>query len=356
MPRLLCTISHHGYGHLAQTSAVLNRLRRELPALDLIIVSALDLAILNKRIDGPFQHMQQDTEVGMIMKNALQVDAQASHEAYRRFHHRWEQKVENAAQWIHLANPDLVFSNVSYLTIAAANKLSLPAIAMCSLNWHDIYTHYCSHYPGSTLLQQQMGDAYNGVTVFLRPEPSMPMPTIQRTRTIGCIARLGTGRQDTLRTRLGASDTDRIVLVALGGIPTELDMSHWPDKNIVYLTEPEQQGKHPRAVSWRKLGMDFLDVLAAVDVMITKPGYGSFTEAACHGIPVIYLARPDWPESPFLETWLKHQVPCEKASDMMKIGSSIDTLISSLIAQRTPARVTPLGVEDCCAILGDHLL
>ena len=43
--------------------------------------------------------------------------------------------------------------------------------------------------------------------------------------------------------------------------------------------------------------MNFADLLASSDALLCKPGYGSFVEAASCGVPVLYVARPDWPES-----------------------------------------------------------
>jgi small subunit ribosomal protein S21 len=46
------------------------------------------------------------------------------------------------------------------------------------------------------------------------------------------------------------------------------------------------------------------DLLASVDAVITKPGYGTFVEAACAGTPILYLERDDWPETPHFAAWL----------------------------------------------------
>jgi UDP:flavonoid glycosyltransferase YjiC (YdhE family) len=52
-------------------------------------------------------------------------------------------------------------------------------------------------------------------------------------------------------------------------------------------------------------GLAYADMLASVDALVTKPGYGSFVEAVGSGVPVLYLPRPDWPEAPYLIDWLR---------------------------------------------------
>ena len=59
-----------------------------------------------------------------------------------------------------------------------------------------------------------------------------------------------------------------------------------------------------------KLGIEFGDMLASCDAVLTKPGYGTFVEAACAGVPVLYVARKDWPEEPYLVNWLKRNGSC----------------------------------------------
>ena len=66
---------------------------------------------------------------------------------------------------------------------------------------------------------------------------------------------------------------------------------------------------HPDAVVLESLPLNFSDLLASSDVLLCKPGYGSFAEAACSGIPALYVNRPDWPEAPALIEWLQ-QTAC----------------------------------------------
>ena len=60
--------------------------------------------------------------------------------------------------------------------------------------------------------------------------------------------------------------------------------------------------------------MPFTDLLASVDAIVTKPGYGTFVEAATAGTPVLYLQRDLWPEQDVLIEWLQQEVRCEEIS------------------------------------------
>ena len=63
-----------------------------------------------------------------------------------------------------------------------------------------------------------------------------------------------------------------------------------------WLVPGEWNCRHPDAIASESFGLSFTDLLCSVDAVITKPGYGTFTEAACNGTPVIYQRRKNWPE------------------------------------------------------------
>jgi UDP-N-acetylglucosamine:LPS N-acetylglucosamine transferase len=74
-------------------------------------------------------------------------------------------------------------------------------------------------------------------------------------------------------------------------------------------------------------GLSFTDLLASVDAVITKPGYGTFVEAACSGIPILYLQRDDWPETPHFAAWLARHARAEQlAREQLLSGDFLDVL------------------------------
>jgi hypothetical protein len=48
-------------------------------------------------------------------------------------------------------------------------------------------------------------------------------------------------------------------------------------------------------------GIPYPSLVATVDAVLTKPGYGIYTEAALAGTPLIWLDRGAFPEAPWLE-------------------------------------------------------
>lgn len=352
MPHLLVDISPHGFGHIAQTAPVVNELARRLPGLRVTVRCAAPGALLAQRFEGAYDHLPLAFDFGMVMSNAVDVKAEESALAYQAFHTGWEQRVEREAEAMGLLAPDLLLANVPYLSLAAASRAGVLAVGLCSLNWADIYGHYCGHRPEGPEIRRQMLDAYNSAAAFLKVQPSMPMPDFGRGRSIGPVAKLGRKRRGEIAAALRAPAGEKWVLVAMGGLEFRLPVERWPRLSGVRWLVPAAWGVEREDVSaWETPGLSFSDVLASSDGVLTKPGYGTFAEAACAGVPVLYIARHDWPEQPWLVRWLEENDAClEVAREALESGELGDAL-ENLWHLPRPAPPVPSGAAEAADIL-----
>ena len=125
------------------------------------------------------------------------------------------------------------------------------------------------------------------------------MAWLPRALDVGPIARLYPKDQATLRCRLGVKDDRPLVLVQFGGFPGLDPLRQCPiSSTVLWLTADFPWESRPDIRSLAAHGLAVSDALGACDAMIAKPGYGTFAEAACNAIPVLYVSRSDWPEEP----------------------------------------------------------
>lgn len=352
MPHLVVSISGHGFGHVAQTAPILNLLHERIPELQITVRSAVPAGHLRSRIHAPFIHLESEGDIGMVMSSALDVCAAESCAAYRGFHANWHARIAVEAALLRELKADFVFSNVGYLSLAGAQQAAIPNAALCSLNWADIYQYYC----GDNAIATQIHDCYAGADAFLRATPGMAMGDLPNLIPVAPIAAIGTNRRTELNLRLGLSADEKLVLISLGGITSRLPIERWPRiKGVRWLVQQSWQVKHPDAVILETLQMDFCDLLASSDALICKPGYGSFVEAACSGVPVLYVSRADWPESPALIKWLQQNCSCREVSrDALERGDVADALNELWDAPR-PEPVIPQGAAQGAEWLAEKL-
>lgn len=355
-PRLLAAVSGHGFGHLAQSAPVLNRLRATVPQLELTVRSALPQEVLARRIEAPFVHQHQADDFGMVMHDALRVDVAASAKKYRMWHDDWPRRVTAVAREIERAAPDLVFADVPYLVLAAAAEVGVPAVAMCCLNWADIYWHYCHALPEAAAIQAQMNDAYNAAALFLRTEPTMPMPTLQNARSIGPVAMVGRNRRAEIDAHSHLDAKEKLVLLIMGGIAYRPPLEQWPLlPGMRFIVQRDWKVKRDDVLELESLAMPLHDVLASSDLLLTKPGYGSFAEAAAIGIPVAYVSRDDWPEQPYLVEWLQHRVACAELPRADWDSGNLEPTLRPLLEQGHRTPVPPDGVAQAADVLCQFL-
>ena len=352
-PHLLVALSGHGYGHLAQAAPVINALRQRLPALRLTVQCAIPERVLRPRIDGPLQPIAEAVDVGMVMASAVDVLIDDTLAAYRVFHADWEHRLARQEKLLASLTPDLVLADIPYLSLAAAARLGIPAVALCSLNWADILLGYCSEEPDSAALRELMLTAYNSAAVFLQPAPSMPMTDLVNTRPIGPIAATGRDRRIELNARLGLRHDEILGLIGLGGVDMRLPMEDWSTMpGVRWLAPPEWQVRRADTVSWGALtDLLFADLVHSCDVLLTKPGYGSFTEAVCNGTPVLYVERPDWPEEPWLTRWLEDNGNAVRITRRQLVTGELFSALDRLLAQPRRPALAPTGINDAAACL-----
>ena len=350
-PHLVVSISGHGFGHVAQTAPILNLLHEHMPLLQLTVRSSVPLSHLRTRIQAPFAHLQSTGDIGMVMSSALDIRIEESRATYRAFHADWDKTVSDEAGLLRELEATAVFSNVGYLPLAGAQLAGIPNVALCSLNWADIYRHSC----GDDFIATQIRTCYSNGDAFLRATPGMAMSDLNNRVPVAPIASIGQNRRDEINRCLQLSVDEKLVLVSMGGIDSRLPVYHWPRiDGVRWLVQSSWQVNHPDAIFLESLPMSFSDVLASCDVLLCKPGYGRFAEAACSGTPVLYVDRPNWPETPALVEWLHQNAVCREISrEQLEAGDFAADLAAIWLSPKPP-RVEPVGTEQVVQWLMSH--
>ncbi len=353
--RLLVSITPHGFGHVAQVAPVVNQLYRQYEGLELVVASSLPESFLRERIQVPFDLLDEAADFGLLMNSALDIDLQASAQAYAELHRCWDARVSEHAARLEALAPDLVLADVPYLSLAAAARAGIPGVALCSLNWADIYRHYFLGRPEASRVLDQMEAAYNSASAFLCPEPAMPMPCLTNRIDIGAIGMRGRNRRNELAERLGLAAEQKIVLVTSGGVETRFPMEQWPvSQGVSWLVRDSWQVQHPDAYRQEACDLPFIDLVASCDAVLGKCGYGTVIECVINRTPLLYIPRPDWPEDESLVPWLKqHRAAYRVAPDLLLNGAFADLVEQA--AAMPVIRCDPVGADDAVRYLAAML-
>jgi len=356
-PHLFVDISSHGFGHLAQTAPVLAELRRRLPNLHLTVRCGLAKRQLLTRIAEPFTHIREMSDVGFIQHDAVRIDHDATRAAYEALHIDWADRVAQEADFLRRLQPNLVLSNVAYLPLAGARQAGIPAFAMSSLCWLPLARHFYGQATWAGPMLMQMAEAYGSATGFIAFRPSIPLEITTPVHEAGTVARVAAEESRArVRASLDMGTEDRLVLVAMGGYGLNLPIDDWPERpGLHYLLSANWDVSHPSALTFTEGEYDFTELLRASDAILTKPGYGTMTEAACNGTPLLYLRRDDWPEQDYLIDWLQQAGGCrEVAWEGLRNGRWLHDL-DALLAEPVKPPAPTMGAAEAAELLLAYL-
>ncbi len=378
-PHLFIDISAHGLGHLAQVAPVLNALVKLLPKLRLTIQSLLAKETLEARIFADFTHIQEAADFGFVMHDSVRVDYAISAQKYRDFHQNFAEKANKEAQKLRQLSPDFVLTNAAYLPLAAAKLAGISAVSMCSLNWADLF--FDAFLTGEKAAQNktwadkinaEILDSYNAAEVFFSLTPAMPMPRFSNLKTVLPLASKGISQRKIIEQKLKIAADKKLVLAAFGGFAQALNFGAWHAIENVHWLVPEiwlkealkgQTNEHKNANEHANCSafesflstFPFIDLLSSVDAVLTKPGYGTFVEAAFNQVGVLYIPRENWREQDALIAWLHKNARAVQILETECCQEKIAAQLKTLWQQKMPPKFAAEGATEIAQYLAARL-
>lgn len=350
-PHLYVAISPHGFGHLSLLAPVLGAARRRLRGLRLTIETPFPRALVARRVDEPFGLAPETEDFGLVMRDPVTVDMARSAARYRALHADWDGVVARAAARIAASGAEAVLSSAGYIAPAAAHRLGLPALVISPLNWRQIYARYFRDQPEAEGVLATITASYETAGALLAPEGGPPETTLANAIAVGPVGSRGHLRRVALRARIGVKPDERLALVSFGGVGAAPMIPRWPrDRGWRWLARGAAATDHPDAIDIGDLPeFSFADLVASVDAVVTKLGYGMAMEAGFAGTPTLYLPRgDDWIEEPHLRAWLARHAPLAAIdAETLRVGGHVPALdaLTATAAPGPPAQ--PAGVAPC---------
>jgi len=91
------------------------------------------------------------------------------------------------------------------------------------------------------------------------------------------------------------------------------------------------------------------DVLRAVDLVVTKPGYGIVADVIAHRVPILYTDRGQFPEYPKLVEALSHCATAEYIPQSELLSGKIAPYLRKLLSKERNLPEVPLGGAEVAA-------
>lgn len=294
MPLIWAAISGHGFGHAAQVVPVLNALGRLVPDLRVLLRTTVPSVFFKDRLTVPWDISAGQQDIGCIQQGPMTIDVDATWREHQRFHNSWDDRLQAEVNAMRAAAPDLILADTPYLALAAGKAAGIPTVALVSFTWDLILSEYQA--PPSIdrrTLIESICRAYAQADLALRIAPAPPITIFKRLIDIGPIAEAAHSARERLIEFLELMPGDRTVLIGFGGVP--LDSLPFDILGSLtgyrFLFDGSVPADNKRVISTQSLPFSFKTLIASVDVIMTKPGYGTLVEAVAVQTPMVYVRR-----------------------------------------------------------------
>jgi hypothetical protein len=320
VPSVFFYVSGHGFGHTSRQIEIINALAPRLPATGIVVRTAASRWHFERTTTSPLTFIEGPCDTGVVQIDSVRLDEEATIQAAAAFHVQLARLV--AAEVEHLRRHDakLVISDAPPLGCAAAAAYGIPSVVISNFTWDWIYQAYETWLTSAPQLIPSIQRAYGAAAEAWRLPLYGGFETFSRVVDVPFVARHATHPRDETRNRLGLPSDALLALSSFGqyGLqdfdPAHLDCT---DDWQVVLT-----GRGPRPSIGRGVhfidenaaydaGVRYEDLVAAVDVIVTKPGYGIISECIANDTAMLYTARGNFVEYDVMVEQMPRFIRCE---------------------------------------------
>jgi L-arabinokinase len=340
-------ITPHGFGHGVRSCAICNRLS---PETSVIFRTALPRAFFEQEVMRPFLYAPQAFDCGCVQTDGVTVDVEKTIAAYSSIAAKNAAGLDAEAAWCREHRIDGIVADIPPFAFEVADACGIPSVAVTNFTWYDIYEEYGTRHPAFLPLLEKIKAHYGAADLLLALEPALPMTYFKRRKSVGIVGRSG----GTIRARLikafGLSSSKRLGLIYTGTFG--MDAMDWSRlarfEDWEFLGLYPLPGNPPNFHMVAKRNFSYQDIIASVDCVISKMGYGVFAECALNGVPLIYLPRVEFAEYPVLDAAMSKRGGGYRLSQEDFYELSWDGALREVITRPRPApEPSDDGAERC---------
>ena len=364
MSAIVCYISGHGFGHAVRVAEVLRALHRLCPDVALHIRTRTPRWFIEPAIEAPATHTAVELDVGAVQRDSLTVDPEATLKAYAMIVAQKKQRIAAEVTALASLRPSLIFADIPALAFDVAARLGVPGVGMTNFSWDWIYADYVRDLPAYAPVVEDLRASYGFAQVLLRLPFHGALDAFRCIRDIPLVARHARLPRAATRRRLALPAADRIVVLSFGGIGVNLVTVPSPPPGVTFVaTQSATDGiaAQPgcRFISNRDMArreVRYEDLVAAADVVITKPGYGIVADCIANGTPMLYTSRGRFAEYACLVDGIEAHLPHAFISNEDLYAGCWTAALDAVLSQpRQTPNLSTNGAQVAADALADLL-
>jgi hypothetical protein len=393
-------VSGHGFGHASRSAEVMKAILEREPAARIVVRTSAPRWFIESAVGRRVIVEPMVTDTGVIQSDSLGMDTVATALTARAFYHgvrcrsdphltpfsagnaeigaknqnsdvlndcappdgaRTASPVRTSWNGVRLGSdtgltPGVVIGDIPPIAFEAAHAAGIPSVAVANFTWDWIYAGLADFEQLAPGIVGRIRESYARATMALRLPFSGGFESMAAvTEDIPLVARHANRARADTRRLLGLDGHEPVVLASFGGHGLKLPYSTIAERGRFTLIVTEHEttgvagtGEDARAGAEHRgyvpvtyaqlaaLGVKYEDLVAASDVVVSKPGYGIVSECIANGAALLYALRAPFLEQEVLVREMPRFLRCREMHKDDLLGGRWSDAIEALLQQPPP--------------------
>jgi uncharacterized protein (TIGR00661 family) len=297
MTNICFYISDYGYGHASRDIAIIRRILSKYNGVRIYI-----------KTEGPFHFVHQSlpqknveviqtkNDIGVVFKkNSATVDRERTKKMVDEWIDSWDGYIQSERKFCEKHKINLIVLDIVPQPFIVADALSIPSIAISNFTWYYIFYNLFGGIPAT----ERIKEAYQCADIALVLPFNEEMDIFKKKKDISLVSREISEDRHDMRRKCSISDDELLVYVGVGKSfnPSFLsNMKKLDVPNVKFLVSSNTELPFENVVRIPSNETETQNYIAMCDLIVSKTGYGTVSEAVRAKIPMFLLKRDGFKE------------------------------------------------------------
>jgi L-arabinokinase len=291
-------VSGHGYGHAVRSAQVISAILDLAPGIPLSLWVRTSAPAWLFPAPANVEAVQLD--VGVLQRGSLHVRRRDTLRAYAELMHGEEARISAEVEAARARGVSCVVADIPSAAFEIARRLDVPGIGVANFCWHWIYEPYAKRSPEHRHVVEHIHRQEAQATVLLRLPFAWDLDCFKNKVDVPLIGRRATRSPSETRAHLRIERDRRVALLSFGGYGLnelgEERLHRWQDWLFLTTDAGRPAGRSGNILNVPNFDVSYVDLMAASDAVVTKPGFGIVSDALVTQVPVLYSDRGEFRE------------------------------------------------------------
>lgn len=298
MKKICFYTSDYGYGHAARDIALIREIQRDGFA-EVLVKTDTAFDFMRSSLPGCDMKRRRN-DIGLIYRDdTVEVDRDSTERALEEWVGSWDNYIRTERDFCKDNKIDLVISDITPQSFLLAEDLGVPGVGFSNFTWHYIFFNLL----GNCTAVQRLEEAYKAGDLALVLPFHEEMRFFKARKEIPLVSREITVKRETLRARHGLQKDELLIYLGVGkslgpGVFKNLRGMDLSGKKLLISSSLELTSAIPQEIIVRipPTETESQNYLATADLVISKTGYSTVSEAIRGRVPMFLFRREGYEE------------------------------------------------------------